>query len=515
MVSFTIEHMQKLIQRLTDWFSLDTRSLAMTRMALGLAIFVDMLWRMGSAEWHYSDIGAMPRDVFISTFVYPWSYSIHLMSGSWGFAVFILGLHALSALAMALGWRTRLTTLLTAFLTISLHNRNWYVNNGGDDVIRALMFIAVFIPWGEMWSIDQWRQGHGERAPRKVAGTWVLTWFLQAFVIYFVSYILKTSPIWRQDFTAIYYSSHLDIFSTDIGRYIRQFPTFLKFATFGTIMLEWLGPLCLAFGWLIPRRAWCGLRLATVLSFWGLHIGIILTMSIGLFPFYCLGMWAAFIPSEAWDKFLLRFPQIEAKLRAFMAFFAGIPQVQGQVAPGKKIALLSQFSGAFIFAAIFCWNLSTLKPPLKYTSDFWIGVGRWLHIYQEWNMFAPFPKQENLWMEIPAELENGATIELITGERDILSSKQHSFPRSVRDEHWRKFFMNMSDNDKIAKHYAGAWCRMWNRHEKDGGRRPRLRKLSINVYHHVIGLDYQHSPLHKRTVWNHYCFAEDLKQNTN
>ncbi|MFO0003444.1 MAG: hypothetical protein ACK559_20170, partial [bacterium] len=138
-------------------------------------------------------------------------------------------------------------------------------------------------------------------------------------------------------------------------------------------------------------------------------------MSIGLFPFYCLGMWAAFIPSDAWDKLLQRFPQIEAKIRAFMAFFAGIPQVQGQVAPGKKMALLSQAFGAFIFAAIFCWNLSTLKPPLKYTSSFWIGVGRWLHIYQEWNMFAPFPKQENLWMEIPAELEDGSTIELITG----------------------------------------------------------------------------------------------------
>lgn len=513
MISFRIEDMLNIINRLKDWFSLDTRSLAVARMGLGFFIAIDMLWRMGSAEWHYSDIGSMPRDVFLSQFSFPWSFSLHMANGTWIFAVFMFALHGFCALSMAVGWRTRLMTFMTALLTISLHNRNWYVNNGGDDILRSILLLATFIPWGEMWSVDQWKLGQGALAPRRVRGAWVIAWFFQVFVIYFVSYLLKTSPIWRVDYTAIYYSSHLNIFSTAFGRFIRDYPLFMKGATFATIMLEWLGPLALAFAWVLPRKSWIVSRTLIVVAFWGLHLGIIATMKIGLFPFYCLAMWAAFLPTEGWDAWLARLPVIEAKLRAFFARLAGTPTlVRSGLAEQRWPGYLSQGLGLFVLTALVFWNLSTLKPPLKVTVPFWLQVTRNLHLYQEWNMFAPFPKQENLWIEMPAELEDGTPLELMTGDADVLSSKEHTFPDSVRDEHWRKYLMNLADNDKLARHYAGAWCRMWNRPVENGGRRPRLRKLSINIYHTMIGLNYQHSEVRKKNLWNHWCFAEDLKQ---
>lgn len=504
--------MTTLHQRLRDWFSLDTRSLAVARMGFGVFVFIDMLWRLTSAEWHYTDLGVMPRDVFLGQFSYAWSWSVHMANGSLGFAVFMLLLHGFSALAMAVGWHTRLATLVVALLNISLHNRNWYLNNGGDDLLRVTMFLAVFIPWGEMWSVDQWRQGEGQREARRVSGSWVCAWFLQTFVVYFISYILKTSPIWRSEYSAIYYSSHLDIFSTGIGRLIRGFPRFMQFSTFMTIMLEWMGPLVLCLGWAFPRRGQGWLRFMTVLAFWGLHLGIILTMSIGLFPFYCLAMWATFLPTELWDKILARFPQISASLHKVLAKLSGSPViVQGPRPVPKWMSAISQVAGGFIFLVVLFWNLSTLKPPLKVQIPFWAEVGRHLHLYQEWNMFAPFPKQENLWLEIPAELEDGSTIELLSGDRDVLSSKEHVFPHTVGHEHWRKFYMNLADNEKIAKHYAGAWCRLWNRDPAKGGRTPRLRRFSINVLHQVIQPNYQRSPLQKRVLWNHFCFEADLK----
>jgi len=504
--------MTKLFQHLRDWFSLDTRSLAVARMGLGLFVFIDILWRMGSIEWHYTDIGAMPRDIFLSVFSYSWSLSFHHANGSWGFAAAMLVLHAFAAVAMMIGYRTRLSTALVCVFTISLHNRNWFVNNGGDDVLRSIMWLAVFLPWGEMWSVDQYRRGEGARPARLVSGTWVLAWFFQVFAIYFVSYLLKTSPIWRSEYTAVYYSSHLDVFATPIGRWIRAYPSVMKAMTFGTIVLEWLGPLVLFFGFILPRRFGPWAKLGVVFAFWGLHLGIISTMFIGIFPFYCLAMWAAFVPAQSWEKLEASLPRVPRFFARVYGRIAGPPiEVQAGPAAGKLLRSGHQLAGLFMLLTLVFWNLSTLKPPLKYASTFWINVGRWMHIYQEWNMFAPFPKQENLWIEIPAELEDGSTVELITGEADVLSSKQDKFAGAIRDEHWRKFLMNMSDNDKIAKHYAGAWCRIWNRAEEAGGRRPRLRRFSINVYHTVIGLNYQHSPVQKRNLWNHWCFAEDLK----
>jgi hypothetical protein len=504
--------MNKFFLRLRDWFSLDTRSLAVGRMGLGLFIFIDILWRLSFAEWHYTDLGVMPRDVFTGQFAYPWSFSLHLANGSLGFAVLMLSLHGLCALAMMLGWHTRLATALVAILTISLHNRNWYLNNGGDDALRAFMILATFIPWGEKWSMDQWRHGNGQKKTRRISGTWVFSWFLQIFVIYFVSYILKTSPIWRSEYTAIYYSSHLDIFATDLSRFLRQFPGPMKVATFLTIMLEWMGPLVLIAGWMMARRFQGKLRLLTVLSFWGLHIGIILTMSIGLFPFYLLAVWSTFIPSSTWDYWLSRFPAIDFRINSFYARLAGGPtQVQGERVAGPKIKWASQSLGGFIFLVIMFWNLSTLKPPLKVQIPFWISVGRWTHLYQEWNMFAPFPKQENLWIEIPAVLEDGSSLELLSNSTDVLSSKELTFPATVPNEHWRKYLMNMSDNDKIARHYGGAWCRLWNRPVSSGGREPKLRNFSINIYHHVIQADYVQSPMMKKTIWNHWCFDKDYK----
>jgi hypothetical protein len=495
--------MRAFSNRLQEWFYLDNRSLALARIGFGLSVFVDMLWRLTSAEWHYTDVGVVPRSVFIGEFAFPWSLSFHHANGSLGFAVLMLVIHGLAALLMAVGWKTRWMTALVAVLNISLHNRNWYVNNGGDDLLRVIMFSLAFMPWGEMYSVDQWLKSKTLGQARRVSGTWVWVLFLQAFVVYYVSYILKTSPIWRSEYSAIYYSSHLDIFATSIGRFIRQFPWFLTTATFLTIMLEWMGPLALSMGWVMPKR-WQGwLRFGTVLAFWGLHIGIILTMSIGLFPFYCLAMWALFLPSEFWQVAQSYWPRLK-----------GAEALEVSQAPQWQ-RFSHQFAGGFIFLTIFFWNLNTLKPPLKVSVPFFLKVSRWLHLYQEWNMFAPFPKQENLWMEIPAELEDGTTIELISGEQDVLGSKEASFPGNVPHEHWRKFYMNLADNEKLAKHYAGAWCRMWNRDESEGGKRPRLRRFSINVFHHVIQPNYTRSPLVKKVVWNHFCFSQDLPQGEN
>ena len=397
--------MTSIIQRLKDWFSLDTRSLAVARMGLGLSIVCDLLTRLPDLEWHYSEIGLIPRSLFMSEVGFPWSFSLHFANGSMAYVGLLLMVQIFASLAMALGWHTRVMTAINAILMISLYNRNWFINNGGDDVIRALLILSVFLPWGEMWSVDQWRRGDGASSPRKVSGPWVLCWFLQVFCIYFLSFILKTSPIWRSDFTAIYYSSHLNIFTTWFGHLLRPFPLLLKGLTAYAITAEWLGPAMLSLGFLLPRATWKWLRGIAVVIFWVLHIGIILTMKIGLFPYYCLFMWLVFVPSESWAWLDRQWPLWDNKLRAFFSLLSGPPNlVQMSWRDRKGARWIEQSLGVFFLLNLFFWNLSTFKPfPVRI--PFWITVGRWTHMYQEWYLFSPFPRQVYILIEVPSVLE--------------------------------------------------------------------------------------------------------------
>lgn len=506
--------MTKAFHRLKDWFSFDTRSLALARMGLGCCIFFDLFTRLHDLEWHYSDIGLIPRQLFMSEVGFPWSFSLYFANGTILFAGALMVFHALCALSLALGWQTRLMTILNAILLTSLHNRNWFINNGGDDVIRCLMILSIFIPWGEIWSIDQWRSGRGEVEGRKVSGTWVLCWFLQAFCIYFISFSLKTSHIWRSDFTALYYASHLNIFTTWFGELLRPFSLILKGLTFYAITVEWLGPAILALGYILPRKWWTYTRLFVVLIFWGLHGGIIMTMNIGLFPYYCIFMWSAFLPTEFWHFIFKKRPSVELKIKKFFSRISGTPKLlKNKQIENKRVLQLIQALGVVFFFNIFFWNLSTYKP-FQIQVPFWMTVGRWTHMYQEWGMFAPFPKQEDMWIELPAELEDGTKIELLSLNKDLTLSTRADFPSNVPNEHWRKLFLNLAENEKLARYYGGAWCRIWNRPIKDGGRLPRLRQFEVLLKYDIILEDYKRSEVQSRVAWKHWCFESDFKVRT-
>jgi hypothetical protein len=500
---------RSLLIRLDGWFSLDARSLAAARITLGLAILADILVRLTDVEAHYSDIGLVPRAAFLAEVGFPWSFSIYFANGSVAFAAILLSIHAFAATAMALGWHTRLSTVLVAFLTVSLHNRNWFINNGGDDVLRVILLVLMFIPWGETWSVDQWRRGEGAARARRMGGGWVGVWFLQVGIIYFISFLLKNHPIWRTEFTGVYYATHLDIFATEFSRWLRTFPWPLKVGSVVTILLEWLGPLALWGGWGLPRRAWPWLRLLVVAGFWGLHGGIILTMNIGLFPWYCLALWLSFLPSEFWERLFARFPAPEARLRAGLARLAGPPMIVQAAPAPRPWRWLSQAFAAVVFLTILFWNLSTLKQT-KIEAKPFMAAARWMHLYQEWNMFAPFPKRENFWIEIPAELEDGSTIELITGDADVLTSKRERFPGAIKNEHWRKLYLNLPEDAKVARFYGGMMCRLWNRDPADGGRRPRLRRFNVELNYHMMMPDYVQGPHVRREAWKHWCFPEDI-----
>jgi predicted DCC family thiol-disulfide oxidoreductase YuxK len=172
---------------------------------------------------------------------------------------------------------------------------------------------------------------------------------------------------------------------------------------------------------------------------------------------------------------------------------------------------ISEFLGVFIFLTILMWNLTTIKK-LGIRAPFFQEVTRWLHLYQEWNMFAPYPKMDNIWVEIPATLGDGSELELLSGNRDIFSVKNHSFPDRIPNEHWRKFYLNLSDRHDYARYYGGYLCRAWNDRRLRWIPHTTLRKLEIIVFSQLNLPNGNKGGITRKLSWKHWCFDEDFKR---
>ncbi len=610
--TLTARTLMRFLRFLKLSLGLDYRSMALYRALIGIIVMADVVYRLPDLTNFYTDLGLVPRATFLSEMAMPWSFSLHLANGSFAFAVFMFSIHFLFGLMVFFGYKTRWAFFGAYLMTLSVHNRNWMVNNGGDDVLRAILFLSVFLPTNRWWSLDSLKS-KGERPTGTWMSTWVFAVTLQVFVVYFVSYILKDHPIWRKDFSAIFFASRLDIFATPLGLWLRHFPVIQKLTTILTIYIEWLGPILLIVPFLFGRF-WWKVRLGTVLMFWGLHAGIAATMYIGLFPYTCIAMWSIFIPGPVWEKFFGYFRGkgfgdltiyfdgecgFCKKSVHFFREFVLLPEVKllpGESDPsihrdmeknhswvivngeGKRFFaydgfvemirhspvlswkskiyssrfanamgsrayhwvsfhrdLFSKFSqwliweepkkpfytliglreiaGAFIFLTLLNWNLTTIKK-IKYSSPFFENVTRWLHLYQEWNMFAPFPKMDNVWLEVVGELNDGTQIELLTGDTDIYRVKDQDFAKNVPNEHWRKFYLNTTSRSDYTRYYGGYLCRLWNTRKIRNKNSP-LRKLEIVSYSQMNLPNGDKGGIERKISWKHWCFDEDYKREAN
>lgn len=89
--------------------------------------------------WHlaafYTDAGVLPREALFAD--YNGSvYSPHTLSGE-PCAQLLFGNTAAVALALVVGYRSRIATILTWLLLVSLHARSPHVLNGGDVLLRS------------------------------------------------------------------------------------------------------------------------------------------------------------------------------------------------------------------------------------------------------------------------------------------------------------------------------------------------------------------------------------------
>ncbi|MBX2885678.1 MAG: HTTM domain-containing protein [Granulosicoccus sp.] len=291
-----------LIDRLKTVFSIDLRALAVFRICLSLVILADLYIRAWDLRDFYTDDGVMPRELWgKATHSLFWSF--HAASGEPWFQVLLFILAALVALCLLLGYRTRLMTILSWLFLASLINRNHFILQAGDHLLVILTFWAMFLPLNARYSVDSALRAAHRDNPNQPDDTdnryfsmATVAMILQVLYLYFFTALLKTGTPWRETYEAAFYAVSLEHFATPVGAFMREFPGFLKLATFFVYYLEVVVMFLALSPWFhLP------LRIISVVSMYLLHLSFLLMLHIGLFPIIDFTALILLIPTPVWD----------------------------------------------------------------------------------------------------------------------------------------------------------------------------------------------------------------------
>ncbi|GCA76694.1 hypothetical protein MiTe_03543 [Microcystis aeruginosa NIES-2520] len=285
-------------QRLAEIFGFDLRSLALFRIALALVVLVDLSVRFSQVTAHYSGLGVLPLGSLSKVSASPFYWSIFALSDS----VLVQSILFIVAIAIALllliGYHTRLATIATWALIVSLHHRNPLLLFAADDVIRAVLFWAMFLPLGACYSVESALNTNPNPLPKRVVSAATVAFMIQVCYIYMWSVVFKLkSETWWPDGTAVYYSLSYDQYATALGSFLLTLPQqFLKFLTISALGFEWFGPLLM----FVPFRNSL-FKIIAVVSFIFLHTVFGLILHLGVFPILSVTHWLPIIPSLVWD----------------------------------------------------------------------------------------------------------------------------------------------------------------------------------------------------------------------
>lgn len=435
-------------------FEVDTRALAALRIALGCLLLVDLVHRAGSFGLFYTAEGVYPLAVHEATAGAAGRLSLHALSDGAVFQATLFALAGVFAVAFAVGYRTRFVGLVSLLLVVSLHIRTPVVLNGGDRLLRVLLFVALLTPLGERLSVDTLRRGD---ARQRVATVGTAALLLQPVVVF------TTNAVEKHRGTLWYAGDGLEValsdptLTTALGARLLAFPTALTAANYvWVVLLAGAAPLLL----LTAGR----LRALAALVYLGAFAGMGLTLSVGLFPLVLAASVLPFLTTPVWD-IVGRVGSKGAagdRIRSFVTARVDGPANGSRAplsgAPGTRVIWSQALT--LVSAAVLLWMLAFAAvdvvdrtPPSPLDSE---------HLDQQrWGLYAPDPSPIYSWHVVVADREDDPAFDAIDGGR--VSFDRPPDAREAYDTFRHRRFMTAVDasarrGDPLADRYTEWAC---------------------------------------------------------
>jgi hypothetical protein len=195
-----------------------------------------------------------------------------------------------SAIALTVGWHSRLAALIVFVLIMSFEFRNPFVFNSGDNLIRVEALFLVMSPCGAALSLDQYRT-MGSFWSAQIRAPWPIRLMqIQLTLVYLATFQIRMTGEKWPDGTALSYAFRLeDMLIVPVPQWISTNALLINVATWGTLLLE------LAIGILVWNRRCRPSVLAAGLA---LHFAILVTVAVGFFTPAMLVLYVAFVSPE-------------------------------------------------------------------------------------------------------------------------------------------------------------------------------------------------------------------------
>jgi hypothetical protein len=429
-------------------FGIDPRSLAVFRVAVGALLLVDLAIRATDFSAMYVDGGIMPIDTVREYFGGRWCWSVHWLSGAAWYQTLLFSLAGVFAAMLLVGFQTRIATIASWVLLMSLHRHAPLVINAGDTLLRELLFWSMFLPLGRIWSVDSKRTESADRLGTIVsmAGMGIL---LQVCLMYWFTAIFKFMGGWNGG-DGLESALRWGGYNRPFADVLLEHPTLMWALSLATVWLELLAPIVI----LVPMRS-PKLRLLVVGSFWLLHLGIEMTMHIGLFSFISIIAWLLFLPREFWQWFI-RDRSATATSHATTGALLAVNLTCG--------ALLGVVVALNVFSVLNRFQTTTPTPLRRFHQA--------AMMHQQWSMFAERVPATS-WLIADATLEDGSRVDLLREGQPVDKSRPKRIAELHKNHRWRKYAANLSmlDSERFDPFFQplAEWLfRQWNRqHGKD------------------------------------------------
>ena len=270
------------------WFGeVDTRPVALFRIAFGLILLKDVIYHLFVAQLYYSGDGILP-DGRRFTLWPPDQFSLFHISESTFWAQLLMVVWIVAVFSLVLGFHTRLATIINWLLIVSAHERTPQVLNGADVVFLVMSFWMLFLPLAEHYSLDSRRRGGGRplayALPVRLAQ-------LQICLVYFQTGVLKLpSPAWY-DGNALYAALHQSYLTSGLTDWVIGWLPGWIYVGFGlfTLVVEVAFPLWIYFPLKQPKIRWVAL-----IGGYLLHIGILILMAVPNFSWVMMSSYFLF-----------------------------------------------------------------------------------------------------------------------------------------------------------------------------------------------------------------------------
>jgi len=457
-------------------FGLDLRSLALMRIGLASVLFADLLQRSGTLTAHYTDEGVLPRALMQATGMT--QIGLYQLVGS-ATGVVVLGtISLLSAVALAFGLQTRIATIASWVLLVSLQNRNPFVYHSGDELLRLLLFWGMFLPLGSRWSIDARQRSELPSAGPTVLSVGSIGLFLQLFYIFLFLFDHKLmGTAWRNG-TAVYDALSVEQYTTALGSTLLRFPSALRFLTYAVLIQQGITFVLLASPILVGP-----LRLLAILGVIATQIGFGLCFKLGTFPWVMSFAMLAMLPAWFWER-------VPSTTRGKASVRDKLAELISLTSPNQPSRLARVNKAAVVLFGILCiismtlWNLSEAGARFNvggaevvFEESLLGRFTRALRLDQRWSMFSPNPQTEDGWFIVEGTLTSGTRVDVYpalvglidvtaapTIDPDIRWQKPGLISSQFPSQRWLLYFLQLvgAPTDVQLRGFETYVCRSWN-----------------------------------------------------